>query len=90
MATHSVDEETVNQDSSTGKKILLIVLRTAWLVLSALLIALFIAGAGPRFRELSTVCTGDGCIPLAPSIADATFIQDCGHIMGMGGTIQSE
>ncbi len=81
MAAHSVDEETINQVSSTGKKILLIVLRTAWLALAALLIALFIAGVGPRIRELSTVCTGDGCIPLAPSIADATFIQEAGFTL---------
>ena len=81
MATHSVDEETVNQDSSTGKKTLLIVLRTAWLALAALLIALFIAGMGPRVRELSTVCMGDGCISLAPSIADATFIQEAGFTL---------
>ena len=81
MSTHSVDEETVNQDSPTGKKILLIVLRTAWLALAALLIALFIAGMGPRVRELSTVCMGDGCISLAPSIADATFIQEAGFTL---------
>ncbi len=81
MSTHSMDEETVNQDSSTGKKILLIVLRMAWLALAALLIALFIAGVEPLFRELSTVCTGDGCIPLAPSIADATFIQEAGFTL---------
>ena len=76
-----MDEETVNQDSPTGKKILLIVLRMAWLALAALLIALFIAGMGPRFRELSTVCIGDGCISLAPSIADATVIQEAGFTL---------
>jgi hypothetical protein len=81
MSTHSVDKETVNQDRSTGKKILLIVLRMAWLALAALLLALFIAGMGPRVRELSTACTGDGCISLAPSIADATFIQEAGFTL---------
>jgi hypothetical protein len=81
MVTPSLHKDSANHESPTGRKIFLILLRVAWLALAALLIALFIAGLGPRIHELSTVCVGDACPLLAPTPADASVITVAGFTL---------
>ncbi len=71
----------MRSQSPDVKKTLLIMLRATWLSLAVLLLALFLAGQGPRVRELSTICVGAGCPLLAPSPADAAVIEEAGFAL---------
>ena len=82
--------------SSAAKRILLTMLRVAWLALAVLLVALFLAGQGPRIRELNTICVGAGWLRWPALVADLEGVP-CGavttsawapvviHAFGLGG-----
>jgi hypothetical protein len=56
----------------------LAVARFSWIVITLLLIAVFIAGMQPRYRELTTICTEEPCIALTLKAQDAELLRELG------------
>ena len=53
-------------------------IRTAWLAVALLLLALAALGLPPRFAELQRLCAGAGCPPLSLAPSEATRLQALG------------
>ena len=52
--------------------------RILWVLLAVILLVIFVAGLPFRFKELTTLCLEDPCIPLILTEADAAALENLG------------
>lgn len=64
------------------------VTRVTWLIFLLVLIALFLLGLSPRYREFSQVCTSNDCLVLTLNPFEVNLLQDMGLSLNFYATMQ--